>query len=230
MTGPTKEYEALDRRPIRSRSTAWAHGIADLAMKVGLTPNQISILGMLFAIIAGLLLGLTDQVEAGPLQRVMWIIAAVGIQLRLLCNMIDGMVALATGRASQVGELYNDVPDRVADVAVLIGAGYAIGGEPALGYLAAVLAVSTAYVRTLGRSLGAPSDFCGPLAKPQRMFCVTVVLLWVGLTPFSWQFTWGLNDDWGIMAGVLLIMIIGTAITIVRRLAHLSRSLRSDPS
>ena len=50
-----------------------------------------------------------------------------GAQLRLTANMLDGMVALASGRASKVGELYNEVPDRVSDAAVFIGAGLAWG-------------------------------------------------------------------------------------------------------
>jgi phosphatidylglycerophosphate synthase len=39
--------------------------------------------------------------------------------------MLDGMVALASCRDSKVGELYNEVPDRVSDAAVFIGVGYA---------------------------------------------------------------------------------------------------------
>jgi len=57
--------------------------------------------------------------------RILWLVAAGGAQLRLTGNMLDGMVALASGRASKVGELYNEIPDRVSDAAVFIGAGFA---------------------------------------------------------------------------------------------------------
>jgi phosphatidylglycerophosphate synthase len=53
------------------------------------------------------------------------------------------MVAIEAGTASPVGELYNEVPDRVSDTATLIGAGYAVGGHPTLGYVAACLALFT---------------------------------------------------------------------------------------
>ena len=93
--------------------------------------------------------------------RVFWLIAALGAQLRLTANMLDGMVALASGRDSKVGELYNEVPDRVSDAAVFIGAGYAWGGNVALGYIATILAIFTAYVRAAGKIAGRLTSFAG---------------------------------------------------------------------
>lgn len=43
------------------------------------------------------------------------ILAAVFIQCRLLCNLFDGMVAVEGGKSTPSGELFNDIPDRVAD-------------------------------------------------------------------------------------------------------------------
>jgi len=66
--------------------------------------------------------------------------------------------------------LYNEIPDRVSDAAICIGAGYGSGSLPELGYVAAVVALFVAYVRAQGAVAGAPQEFCGPMAKPQRMF------------------------------------------------------------
>lgn len=41
----------------------------------------------------------------------------------MLANMLDGMVAIESGRASPLGELYNDAPDRIAEAAVRALAG-----------------------------------------------------------------------------------------------------------
>jgi phosphatidylglycerophosphate synthase len=43
-------------------------------------------------------------------QAVMFVGAMAGIQLRLLCNMLDGMVAVEHKMHSKTGELYNEVP------------------------------------------------------------------------------------------------------------------------
>src|SRR4029434_6543150 len=101
-------------------------------------------------------------------------------QLRLLCNLLDGMLAVEEGLKSATGEIFNELPDRVADVVILVGAGYAVPGVPfmpALGWLAAVLALLTAYVRALAGSLGLTQHFVGPMAKQHRMFTLTVAAL-----------------------------------------------------
>src|SRR5262249_43557647 len=139
---------------------------------------------------------------------------------------LDGMVALESGKASRVGELYNEVPDRVSDAATLIGAGYALGGDVALGYLAACVALFTAYVRAVGKAAGARQDFWGRMAKQQRMFTVTVLAGWCGLAPADWQPRDASGH--GLMAvGLLLIVILGT-VTAVRRLRRVALALRQS--
>jgi phosphatidylglycerophosphate synthase len=60
----------------------------------------------------------------------MWFGAAACIQFRLLCNLLDGMVAVEGGKGSVTGPIYNEAPDRIADVLILIGAGYSTNVEP----------------------------------------------------------------------------------------------------
>src|SRR5215472_18143834 len=115
----------IDRRPIATRNRKWAQSATRWLASRNVSPNVISIAGMCACIAAGIALGLTSVAY----HRIFWVIAALGAQLRLTANMLDGMVALTSGRASKVGELYNEVPDRVSDAAVFIGAGFAWGGN-----------------------------------------------------------------------------------------------------
>ena len=153
---------------------------------------------------------------------ILWIAGAVLVQLRLAANMFDGMVALARGTASPLGELYNEVPDRVSDSAILIGLGLA-AGDPALGAAAALAAMATAYVRALGKASGAGSDFSGPMAKQQRMFLVTALAVWSGLAPSSWQ-----PEYLGLSFPAMLLVVItaGAAFTALRRLGRIAATLR----
>src|SRR5438094_1406574 len=115
--------EAIDRRPIATRNQKWAQAVTVWLASRNVSPNAISIAGMCACIIGGIALGVTSISD----YRVLWLIAALGAQLRLTANMLDGMVALASGRASKVGELYNEIPDRVSDAAVFVGAVFAGG-------------------------------------------------------------------------------------------------------
>jgi phosphatidylglycerophosphate synthase len=117
---------------------------------------------------------------AGGGRAALLLAAAASIQLRLLCNLLDGMLAVEEGFKSKTGEIYNELPDRVADVFILVGAGYSVRDlafGATLGWAAAVLALFTAYVRVLGGSLGVTQHFIGPMAKQHRMFTLTVATL-----------------------------------------------------
>ena len=205
------ESPAADaRRPLTSRSTAWARWLSRRLSATEITPNQISLASIGFALIGGLLLLRPDWPVA-------MVFAAVCIQLRLLCNLIDGMVAVEGGKGTPVGALYNEIPDRVADSLFLIGAGYGIG-LPALGWFAALAAAITAYIRTLGGSLGLPQDFRGPQAKPHRMALLSAACIAVA-------FEDAYRGTQYAMVVALCLIAVGTVWTCVRRLRAIAAAL-----
>jgi phosphatidylglycerophosphate synthase len=158
--------------------------------------------------------------------RILWLIAAAGAQLRLTANMLDGMVAIASSRTSRTGELYNEVPDRVSDAAVFVGAGFAWGGNVTLGYIATILAIFTAYVRAAGKIAGAPNEFCGPMAKQHRMLVITLICVCAAITPRSCQILTFNDSQIGVMTVGLLIIIAGCVVTVIRRLGRIARALK----
>jgi phosphatidylglycerophosphate synthase len=224
----SESYTPTDRRPIKSRERSLWKRVAGSLIRAGVPANSISIAGMVSGILAGAALGFTAQAPA-PWPGILFVAAAACIQIRLIANMLDGMVAVGSGRASPVGELYNEVPDRVSDAAALIGAGYALGGEPVLGYVAALAAVMTAYIRAVGKGAGAGSDFSGPMAKQQRMAVLTGAALAAGLLPGSLSWQWGPAGRWSWVALALWIISAGGLITFGRRLLRLAAKLRAGP-
>ena len=148
-----------------------------------------------------------------------WLAAAVCIQLRLICNLLDGMVAIEGGKRSPTGGVWNEVPDRFTDTLFLVAAGIGCG-QPWAGAAAAWAAVMTAYVRSLGAELTGKQDFCGPFAKPQRMVLLTAASL---LTPL--EFLWMGNTR--LLPAVLWILAGGALFTALRRLWRLAATLKS---
>jgi phosphatidylglycerophosphate synthase len=144
---------------------------------------------------------------------------AAGIQLRLLCNLLDGMVAIEGGKKSKVGVLYNEVPDRLADSLFLVALGYAIG-IPWLGWLAALAAAVTAYIRVLGGTFGLAQDFRGPLAKQHRMAVMTAGCL-LGIVEWFW------DGGQRILEASAWIIAIGAIVTCGTRILAISRGLKS---
>ena len=159
-----------DRRPIAARGAGWTRGLLRLLLATPITPNQISLLSVAFAA-----LGAWALLE-GVSRPWLYLAAAACIQLRLLCNLMDGLVAVEGGRGSKLGALYNEFPDRAADSLLIVAAGYA-AGLPWLGWAGALAAALTAYIRVAGGALGLPQDFRGPMAKQHRMALLTVACL-----------------------------------------------------
>ncbi len=216
--------ESIDRRPLASRQLKIWQITSHALVRWGVTPNAISVLSILFGALAGLLFAATAHWPDH--QRWFWLAAALCVQARLLCNMLDGMVAVESGKASPLGELYNEAPDRISDVATLVGLGYSLGGDPVWGYWAAIAALMTAYIRALGKGAGVPNDFSGPLAKPQRMFFCTVTGVTLGLLPTAWRQSIESAIGIGIPSAMLIFLTLGTALTAARRLWRIAGRLR----
>ena len=213
------------RRPLIARNWSVSGAACRMLAARGVPPNAISVAGFLASFTAGAALYSSNGCAH---QRLLLVSACLLMLLRGACNMLDGMVAISIGRASRSGELYNEVPDRLSDSVILIGAGYAAGGVPALGYIAAIAAVFTAYVRVQCYSLGAAMDFGGPMAKIQRMFVIVAAALYTAFAPPSWQFAVAAYPGAGTFGLALTIIIAGCAITSVRRLRVCARTLEQQ--
>jgi phosphatidylglycerophosphate synthase len=178
---------------------------------------------MIFGIGAGLALAST---RTGVLVPLGWLGGAALVALRLLANMLDGMVAERQKSSSPVGSLFNEIPDRISDAATLIGLGYAAGSSEVLGWVAALFAVLTAYVRAQLAVSGAPQDFGGPMAKPQRMAMVIAASVLVALGHLL-----GLKfPAVAFPQTALLVIAAGSAVTVWRRLARGAKFLRKGAS
>ncbi|WP_227286816.1 CDP-alcohol phosphatidyltransferase family protein [Boseongicola sp. H5] len=206
------------RRPIASRNARIIQGAARRLAATDITPNQISQASIGFAALAAVAFWLSGIGGTG-LAISMLLLAALAVQLRLLCNLLDGMVAVEGGKSAPDGPFWNEAPDRLADILILAGLGMA-SGTPTLGLVAATLAVLTAYLRELGRAEGAPADFSGPMAKPHRMAAVTLgaVAAAIELAAIGSSLS---------LKAALWIVILGTLVTVLRRAARLIAALKS---
>jgi phosphatidylglycerophosphate synthase len=202
-----------NRRPLKSRGTGWARAGTALLLKTRMTPNQVSTIGVLIS------MGGAWALVAAPGMPWLYLLGALAMQLRLLCNLFDGLVAVEGGRKSAYGPLYNELPDRIEDSLFLVAFGCA-AGLLWLGLLAALLAAITAYVRALGGTLGFAQDFGGPMAKQQRMAALTLGAI-AALAEAYWSGTsYALRITLGIVAA-------GTLATIVRRTLGIARALKA---
>jgi phosphatidylglycerophosphate synthase len=215
------DYQPAWRRPIAQTFRRTAHAAVRWCVRLGIHPNLVSYSSMVASAAAGLCFW---QAEAAPAL----LLAAVGFcYLRLWLNMLDGMVALASGTASRTGEIANELPDRISDVLIFVGVAHSGLCHPLGGYWVAIFALLVAYVGTLGQAVGVQREFGGLMAKPWRMVAlhvgawVTLGLLWFGGGRIRYG---GLTVlDW-----THLLIIAGCVQTLALRLTRIVRALNKE--
>ena len=205
------------RRPIAAIFRATAKGAVRSCLRLGVHPDAVSYGSILASLLAALCLW-----QAG---NALWLLipAAGFCYLRLWFNMLDGMVALASGKASRRGEIMNDLPDRISDVMIFVGAAHSGLCSLPLGYLTAIFALLTAYVGTLGQAVGTQRQFGGWMSKPWRMVALHLGS-WL-LLANVWRGGSAKLGDVSILDGTLLLIIAGCLQTIVVRLSRILREL-----
>lgn len=201
-----------NRRPIKARSTVWAQSLARFLARNNVSPNQISAASVVVAAIGAAALLLLPKVVG-------LIACAVAIQLRLICNLLDGMVAIEGGKKSALGQLYNEFPDRLADSIFIVALGYAID-VPWLGWLGALAAALTAYVRVFGGAIGLAQDFRGPMAKQHRMAVLTIACI-------AGAIEWSLWQTRNVLVVAAYVIAFGALLTCITRTIAIARQLNN---
>jgi len=207
------EYAPTSRRPIAGIFRRTADAATRFCVRQRIHPDAVSYLSILAAIIAAICFWKSGEI------RWLLIVAPPLCYLRLWFNMLDGMVAVAAGKASRRGEILNDLPDRISDVIIFVGVAHSGLMNPFIGYWAAIFAVVTAYVGLFGQALGVEREFGGIMSKPWRMVALSLGawLEFLGYRPFA-GFT---ILDW-----TCFIVIAGCVQTIVVRLKRITVALQ----
>jgi len=212
------EYQPTSHRPIAQIFRRSGKGATNLCVRLGIPPDAISYLSIVPALAAALCFWKSGR------HTWLLIIAPLFCYLRLWFNMLDGMVAVAAGKASARGEIVNDLPDRISDVIIFVGVAHSGLMNPLIGYWTAILSLLTAYVGLFGQAIGGRREFSGIMSKPWRM----VALSLGAWATFAYRSQAELHDfgrltilDW-----TCLVIIAGCLETIIVRLKRILTALQ----
>jgi phosphatidylglycerophosphate synthase len=212
-------YQPTSRRPIADSFRRTAQGATAACVRMGVHPDIISYFSVVAAGAAGICFWKSGE------HPWLLVLGPAFCYLRLWCNMLDGMVALASGKASWRGEILNDLPDRISDV--LIFAGVAHSGLNAVisGYWAAIFALLTAYVGTFGQAVGVQREFSGLMSKPWRMVTLHIGA-WITLGLIWWNKGGTHFGNLTVLDWTCVVVVVGCAQTIIVRLRRIMAALQ----
>lgn len=212
------DYKPLYRRPIADLFRKTARNAVQLCVRWNIHPDAISYLSIVMSAIAALLFLYAKSVSG------LLLFAPFFCYVRLWFNMLDGMVALASGKASLRGEILNDLPDRISDVLIFVGVAHSGLNQPWLGYWGAIGALLVAYVGVFGQAVGVQREFSGMMSKPWRM-----VVLHLGAWITYFMIIAGQGDvhlrGLTVMDWALIVVLAGCIQTIWIRLSRIMAAL-----
>ena len=184
--------------------------LVDWLAKAGVTPDMVTLAAVPVAVLGGACLLLSPSVPA------LLIVVPLLVVLRLVLNLIDGNMARRTGKIHPRGELYNELGDRLADIAFLAPVAFLPGASPQIVLLGVLVGVMASYVGITARAAGGERIYRGILSKPGRMALLVACSLWA--------FVAGPADTtaWAAFGPVLLV---GTALTLFERILVAVRRL-----
>ncbi len=215
------EYQPTSQRPIAQIFRRTGKGATNLCVRLGIPPDLISYLSIVAALAAALCFWKSGR------NAWLLVIAPLFCYLRLWFNMLDGMVAVAAGKASARGEIVNDLPDRISDVIIFVGVAHSDLMNPFIGYWTAIFSLLTAYVGLFGQAIGRRREFSGIMSKPWRMVALSVGA-WA---MFVWRSCQAELHDFGrltILDWTCLVIIAGCLETIIVRLQRIVTALQDE--
>jgi CDP-diacylglycerol---glycerol-3-phosphate 3-phosphatidyltransferase len=174
-----------------------AQAVAGWLAKLPITPNQITVAGMLVVFAAGALVAGGHLLAAG-------VVLAFGASF----DIFDGALARVTKRGYPYGAFLDSTTDRYAEAAVYIGLTAYYVGQPnprpaVLGVLLALVgSMSVSYVRARAQSLGFKCD-SGLFARPERIVATIVGLVFGGWVLFVVIWTLALLTNFTVLQRVL---------------------------
>ncbi len=190
----------------RALTTYLGRPVARLLARGGVSPNAVTLFGLLVAGVSALLLALGNLWAGG-----------VVVLVSGVFDLFDGALARETSRATPFGALLDSVVDRFAEVVVLLGLlVYYLDRSSVEGsvlvYLALAASLMVSYVRARAEGLEIECEV-GVMTRPER-----VALLGGGLVLGHWWST-GLLVILGVLAGLALV-------TTIQRVVHSHGVLR----
>lgn len=202
----------LDR--LRNVSDRMLPPFVDVAVRLGLTPNVITVLSFLLAVAAAVALYL------GGSEPVWYLPAAVLVALSGFLDILDGAVARETGVASPAGDFLDHTLDRYGDVVIL--GGLAAGVEQyELGLIAITGVLLTAYLGTQAQAVGLGRIYGGLLGRADIMALTSATAI---------AAVWIRTEFFGLtLVGLLLVLFaIVSHVTAIQRFVRAWRRLRAD--
>ena len=186
---------------LKQRFQFWIASEAKITHSIGLTPNHVSAVGMIFAISSAL------AYWNWQFHQILPIVAPIFLLISGFCDALDGALARIYGEITTFGGFLDSLLDRYADAFVLCG--IILGGlcHPFWGLTALTGSLLVSYVRARAETKGVKMEAIGITERAERLLILVIAsflsIAW--LEALSW--------------GVIVLAVLAN-LTVLQRVIH----------
>ncbi len=140
--------------------------IVDWMRKIGMTPNQVTILALLLSIVTGIILSIFHD------NKWIFILMPIVMFVRMALNAIDGVMAKKYQMKSHLGLLLNELGDVISDLFLFIPFVF-IAEDYGIGIMLFIsLSIISEMAGVTVQVIGSSRRYDGPMGKSDRAFIV----------------------------------------------------------
>ncbi|MBS7644195.1 CDP-alcohol phosphatidyltransferase family protein [Candidatus Bathyarchaeota archaeon] len=191
---------------IKVRFQVWVAGVAGFAHKMGLSPNTVSIIGIVFAVVSALMY------SVWRISTVLVPFAGLLLLLSGFCDALDGVLAEKWGKTTVFGAFLDSTLDRYSDALVICG--IIIGGLCNIlwGLAALIGSFLVSYTRARGEASGMKMISIGLAERAERIIILAAV-----------SFLFLVNAD-AVNYGVILLAVLAN-LSVLQRILYARKML-----
>ncbi len=205
--------------------------IINVLVKIGITPNGVTIIGFLITIGSAVILIAGAELGAkGDTRYITWF--GVILLLAGVFDMLDGQLARKTNQMTKFGALFDSVIDRYSEMIMFFGIAYYLVSYHYLlsgvfAFIAMIGSIMVSYVRARAEGLGEDCKI-GIMQRPERVLTIGITAILYGvISHFTGEFK--IDVDWlpiplfeniSIFTIPIFILAVLTNYTAFQRLNH----------
>ncbi len=178
--------------------------VAAVLERIGLTPNQVTLIGLLLSLLAG-----------AAVARGQFVLTTVLLVAGSLCDVLDGSLARRSGRSTRFGAFLDSTMDRYAEMGLFLGLAVYFASRMdilfvGITFVAAAGSLLVSYARARAEGLGIACNV-GLMERPERL---VVLILASAFGPFA-------------MRIALCVLAVLTHFTALQRVRHVQTTLET---
>jgi archaetidylinositol phosphate synthase len=179
----------------------WIAAEAKLAHSIGLTPNQVSAIGIALAVFSAFTYWMWR------FHVFLLVLAPILLLVSGFCDALDGALARLYGEATAFGGFLDSLLDRYADAIIFFG--IIIGGlcDTLWGFVALIGSLLVSYTRARAEAEGVRMEAVGIAERPERL----IILATASFLSIAWlkALSWG-----------VIILAFVTNLTVLQRVIY----------